>query len=146
MKLDEIIQKLLRSYFIIFSLIVICTTISRQIFLPNTDIKLVHIYIYMLCALIADLLSLVFYSSKRLSEKQLIFRTMLHFILLQVTLLIFANLIGFVNTLNNLVLLEVQILIIYVVGKLLVWTYDKKSADNINENLNKMKSNLNNED
>ncbi len=142
MKLTDYIKKLIRNYFTIFSLIVICVTLSSQIILPNKSLELKDIYIYMICSLIIDLLSLILYSTKKLSEKQMWIRRIIHFIILNGVLLIFANVIGFIYDILDIIILEIQIIVIYVIFQFLVWIYDKKDANEINEKLNIMREEL----
>lgn len=61
MKLTDYVKKLIRDYFIIFAIIVICITVLRQIFSPDEYFELKDIFVYMICALIGDLPSLIFY-------------------------------------------------------------------------------------
>lgn len=142
MKLTDYIKKLIRNYFTIFGIIVICITISHQIFLPNSAIGLKDIYIYMICSLVVDLLELIFYSPKEISEKEMQIRRFIHFIVLEVVLLIFVNVIGFVNGILDIIVLEVQIAVIYALGRFLSWMNDKKTSKRINEKLNTMKEEL----
>lgn len=138
----DFIKKLIKDYFTIFALIVICMTISRQIFLPNKPIELKEIYIYMICSLLVDLPSLILYSSEEVSEKEMRIRRIIHLIALNAILLIFANVIGFLNDILDIVVLEFQIAVIYVLGCFLSWTNDKKATNRINEKLNNLREEL----
>jgi len=142
MELMDYIKKLIRNYFTIFSLIVICVTVSSQILLPNKSLELKDIYIYMICSLIIDLLSLILYSTEKLSEKQMWIRRVIHFIILNGVLLIFTNVIGFIYDTLDIIILEIQIIVIYAIFQFLVWMYDKKDANEINEKLNIMREEL----
>lgn len=73
----------MRNYCIIFAIIVMCITILSQIFNPNRVFELRDIFIYMICALIGDLPSLIFYSREEISEKELKIRTIIYFVVLE---------------------------------------------------------------
>jgi hypothetical protein len=139
MKLSDIIKKLIRNYFIIFSIIVISNTVLRQIFSPNEYIELKSIYIYMICSLIGDLPTLIFYSSKEISEKQMRVRRVIHFMVLEVVLLTWANVMGLLRGSLNTISLAVQIAVVYVLIRILSWIDDRKAANRINEKLKAIK-------
>jgi len=139
MKLTDYLKKLIRDYFVIFAVIVISITLLRQIFAPNEYLELKDIYNYMICALVGDLASLVFYSSKEISEKKMGKRIIIHFFILEIALLVLANAVGWVSGIVDTVFLAVQIALIYMIARLLLWVGDQKSASNINERLKAIK-------
>lgn len=114
MKLADYIKRLIRDYFIIFAIIVISITVLRQIFLPDAYFELKDIFIYMICALVGDLPSLIFYSPKEISEKEMRLRIIIHFVVLETVLLILTNVMGWVNGILNTILFAFQIAVIYV--------------------------------
>ena len=139
MKLSDIIKKLIRNYFIIFSIIVISNTVLRQIFSPNEYIELKSIYIYMICSLVGDLPILIFYSQKEISEKQMRVRILIHFVVLEVVLLTLGNVMDLVKGNLNTILFAVQIAVVYGFVRFLSWMDDRKTANRINEKLREMK-------
>jgi hypothetical protein len=140
MKFTDYVKKLVRDFFMIFSVIVICITLLRQIFVPDVYLKLSDIYIYMICALVGDLPSLILYSRKEIPEKEMRLRIIIHFVVLEAALLTAANMAGWVSGIINTLFLAVQIALIYVVVRFLLWMDDKKAADSINEKLKAMKN------
>lgn len=142
MKLTDFIRKLITNYFIIFASIVILLTLMRQIFLPGSYFTVKDMYIYMVCALAADLSSILLYSPVKISEKEMRVRIILHFIALEATLLILANAMGWIGGLSQTIALAVQIAVIYVLLRAVLWTNDRKSADRINEKLKAVKDEL----
>lgn len=145
MKLIDYIKNLIKDYFIIFAIIVIFITILRQIFSPNEYFELKDIYIYMICALAGDLPSLIFYSPKEISEKEMRLRRIIHFMVLETILLTLANVTGWVNGILNTIIFALQIAIIYGLVRFLSWRDDKKAALRINEKLKAMKDEIGNE-
>ncbi|NRZ93455.1 preprotein translocase subunit YajC [Clostridium beijerinckii] len=57
-------------------------------------------------------------------------------------LLIFTNVIGFMHDTLDIIILEIQIIVIYAIFQFLVWMYDKKAANEINEKLNIIREEL----
>lgn len=135
-------RKFITNHLIIFALIVTCISVARQIYYPNIPIKLTDIYVYMICSFMVNLLSLIFYSKKEISEKEMWIRRITHFISLEIVLLVFAYSIGFVESIKDIFLLEIQIAVVYVIDHYLVWMYDRKTADKINDKLNDFKEKL----
>ena len=140
MKLTDFIKRLIRNYFIIFAIIVIFLTILRQIFLPDSFFTVNDIYIYMLCSLAADLSSLILYSHRKIPEKEMRIRIILNFLVLESILLVLANVMGWISGIQNTIVLAVQIALIYVVIRFVLWMSDRKSAQSINEKLKTLKN------
>lgn len=145
MEFTDYLKRFIRNYLIIFASIVIANTILRQIFIPDIKLELKTIYIYMICAMIGNLPSLIFYSAKEISEKGMRIRFAVHFVVLEGAILITANLLGWVTDILNTTILFVQIAGIYGLIRLLSVREDKKTANRINERLKKLKENLNEE-
>ena len=145
MELKDFIKKLIRNYFIIFAIVVICITLLRQILSPHEYFELKDIYKYMICSLVADLLSLFFYSSKEITEKEMRLRILIHFVVLEAVLLTLANAMGWVNDSLSTIILAFQIAVISMIVRFLSWKDDSKVANRINGKLNEMKEELGDE-
>lgn len=139
MKLTDYIKEFIRNYFIIFAIMVISITILRQIFLPDEYFELKDIFIYMICALVGNLPSLIFYSTKEISEKKMRLKIIIHFVVLEAVLITFTNVMGLITSILSTILLALQIAGIYVLVRFLTWFNDKKSTHRINEKLKAMK-------
>jgi flagellar biosynthesis component FlhA len=139
MKLTDYIKRLIRDYFIIFAIVVICITVLRQIFSPDEYFELKDIFIYMICSLVADLASLILYSRKDIPEKEMRLRIIIHFVVLEAVLLTLTNVMGWVAGIPGTIILAFQIAVIYVLVGFLSWRDDKKTAHKINEKLKAMK-------
>lgn len=135
MRLTELLKKFIRDYFMIFSAIVICLTLLRTFFAPNSVMTVTDIYMLMICALAGDLPGLILYSSKAISEKNMRIRVVLHFFLLEVAVLTLAAVAGWVRGWVNMTVLAVQIAMIYAFVRLLVWIDDRNVTDSINARL-----------
>jgi len=139
MELKDFIKELIRNYFIIFAIIVIMITLLRQIFSPGAYFELTDIFIYMICALVADLPSMIFYSKKEISEKEMRLRRIIHFVILEAVLLTLANVMGWVTGGLNTFLFALQIGVIYMLVRSFSWLDDRRAARKINEKLKEMK-------
>ncbi len=139
MKFTDHLKKLIRDYFIIFSIIIIFLTILRQIFSPDKYLELKDIFVCMIGALLGDLPSLIFYSPKEIPENEMRIRIIIHFVVLEAVLLTFGFVIKLVNGILPAIVFAFQIAAIYVFVRFLSWMDDRKAADRINEKLKAMK-------
>ena len=139
MKLPDYIKKLIRDYFIIFAIIIICITVLRQVFSPYEYFELKDIFIYMIGALVGDLPSLILYSPKEMPEKEMRIRIIIHFVVLEAVLLTLANVMGLVTGILSTIFFAFQIAVIYALIRFLSWRDDRKAARRINEKLKAMK-------
>ncbi len=142
MKLTDLIKKLVGDYFIIFTVIIVATTILRQIFLPDKYFALKDIFVCMVGALLGDLPTLIFYSQKELSEKEIRLRIVIHFLLLEAVLLTFGYIIGLVVGLENTIFFACQIAVIYVLVRFFRWVADSRDANSINKKLRTIKQDI----
>ncbi|MEQ8156180.1 MAG: DUF3021 family protein [Clostridiaceae bacterium] len=140
MKFTDYIKKLIRNYLMIFAIILICSTILREIFSQNKYFELNEIYICMICSLISVLPGLIFYSSKQISEKKTKFRIIIHFVVLEAVLLTWANVTGLITGIENTILSGFEIAAVYMIIKFLSRVEDRKVADSINEKLRAMRN------
>lgn len=131
MKQKNLFSSMIRDYFIIFSFIIIVTALLN----PSHAFTYREIMLAALFAFAGDLPSLVTYSRKELSEKSRYIRMILHFVLLEVVILIFGNIIGQVAGLLQNTLLALEVLGIYILVIFITWLIDRKTANDINQQL-----------
>ena len=135
----NLFQIMLRDYFIIFSIIIILTA----------SLNVTHSFTFreiMLSALFAfagNLPSLIYYSKKELSIKSRKIRMLLHFILIEVVVLSFGNLMGQVSKVADNLIFALEILVIYILVILVTWLLDRKTANEINQQLASLRSEKN---
>lgn len=84
---------------------------------------------------IASLPLLVKYSRKELSLKQTAIRNIIHFILLEASILITLYFIGALKSVSVTVSLATSILMIYITVNLVLWINDKRTAREFNNAL-----------
>jgi uncharacterized membrane protein len=90
---------------------------------------------------IASLPLIVKYSSRELSLKQTAIRNIIHFILLEVTILITLYLIGALKSVSVTISLASSILMIYITVNLVLWINDKRTAREFNNALKILQNN-----
>ncbi|CAH0119717.1 DUF3021 family protein [Paenibacillus sp. CECT 9249] len=142
MKLTELVNRIVKNYFIIFGSIVMTITILRQVFYPDTVFDLKSIYMIMAFSLIGALTGFILYSHHNISERNIRIRIAIHFCALELTLISLGYLLGIVESAASLILLAVEIAAIYVIVRLLSWQNDKRAAKKINEKLLALKEDI----
>lgn len=125
----------------IFAVIVIGITIANQFYNPQHHFSINDIYMYMIAAFIGTVPGLIFYTRRDISEKQMRIRMIIHFIVLESALIIFAVVVNLVNGIGQILSLAADIALIYIIIRLLEWEDDKKVSKEINERLKAMKNN-----
>jgi Protein of unknown function (DUF3021) len=148
MNVSEIVKSFVRNYLLVFAGIVIFITLLNHlnIWVDGSDASIFslgfhHIYAIMICALAGVLPSpLFYYSADDTSEKGMRLRILIHFVILEVVLLIFTNWMGWVTGVVNTMILAFEIAIISLLVRWLEWSSDRKVAMEINEKLQKLKN------
>ncbi|MDF2843516.1 MAG: hypothetical protein K0R00_1942 [Herbinix sp.] len=135
----NLFQTMLRDYFIIFSIIIILTA-SLNV---THSFTFREIMLAALFALAGNLPSLIYYSKKELSIKSRKIRMLLHFILIEVVVLSFGNLMGQVSGIADNLIFALEILGIYILVILVIWLLDRKTANEINQQLASLRSEKN---
>ncbi len=131
MKGMDFIRQLIRDYFVIFGILIIGSVLLNP---PNT-INRDFILLAMAFAAIGDLPSIVFWSRSELSESSMRSRSVIHFILLMTLILIFAGITGIVSGFVQYLIFAVEVIIIYIIVKLVIYQGDRATAKMINEKL-----------
>ena len=131
MKGMDFIRQLIRDYFVIFGILIIGSVLLNP---PNT-INRDFILLAMAFAAIGDLPSIVFWSRSELSESSMRSRSIIHFILLMALILIFAGITGIVSGFVQYLIFAVEVIIIYIIVKLVIYQGDRATAKMINEKL-----------
>lgn len=135
MKLMDVIRQLIRDYFIIFGILIIGSVFLTP---PNT-INRDYILLAMVFAAIGDLPSIVLWSKSEQTENSRRWRMIIHFILLEIVILVFGGIIGIVSGLGEYLIFAFEIVVIYVIVRFITWKGDLATAKKINEMLKKVK-------
>lgn len=139
MKLMGLIRQLIRDYFIIFGILII----GSVFFTPPDTINRDYILLVMAFAAVGDLPSIIFWSRSELTERSERLRSILHFILLVTFILIFGRITGIVSRFVDYLIFTIQIAIIYVIVRFIIYQSDITTAKKINEKLKDLKDTKN---
>ncbi|MDR0267210.1 DUF3021 family protein [Paenibacillus sp.] len=150
MKLSEMLKRFVRDYLLVFACIVICIVLVNQIYIliygldaSQFSLGFREIYAIMICALVGVLPGYIFDFFANPSEKGMRIRILIHFIIVEAVVIVFANIMGWVTGgISANVILALEIAIIYGIVHLLVWKSDRKDANEINEKLKKLKEHV----
>lgn len=135
MKHMDLIRQLMRDYFVIFGILII-----GSVFLtPTNTINRDYILLVMAFAAVGDLPSIVFWSRSELTKSSMRLRSIVHFILLVTLLLIFGGIIGVVSEFVDYLIFAIEIIIIYVIVRFIIYRGDMTTAKIINEKLKSLR-------
>lgn len=87
---------------------------------------------------ISILPSFVLYSRKELTFEQMMVRRVLHFILLEFSLVGFAMVSGLFDGINVAIPYVITVFIIYLLSSIIGWMLDNKTANDINKGLKRI--------
>jgi hypothetical protein len=136
MKKKELMSSLMRNYFIIFTVIIIGTALLN----PTHAFTFREVMLSALFALAGDLPSLVYYSKKEFSIRSKYVRMVIHFVLLEVVIMTFGNIMGQASGITQTIFLGVEVFGIYLLVGLFTWLIDRKTANDINQQLSNIRS------
>lgn len=140
MKLSRHIHKMVQQFFIVFASIIIILTFLRQIYDPDLSFDLKSIYTIMGFSLLSVVVGFILNATHPVSERKLLIRIAIHFIALETILITVGLWFGLVEDASGVFILALQIAVIYAIVRLLSWCYDKKVAEQINEQLKSLKN------
>ena len=98
-----------------------------------------YMFYIMEFALLGAIPSLILMVHTDVSEKAMRIRWILHFVILEALIITAATIIDVVTEPAAGVVLFLQVAIIYAIVRLLDWSNDKRTSDQINEGLRKRK-------
>lgn len=137
MRKEELLKKMINSFFMITTGVVISMYVFCLIFNPDAKFTLTDIGRILVMAFVSDLPFLIFLSSRELSKKQMLIRSIIHFIVLSAVLLYFAFLWEWVNPREEkeIGVFLLFVLLVYVVVFLTSKYRDGKLSDKLNDQL-----------
>ncbi|MCL2719223.1 MAG: DUF3021 domain-containing protein [Lachnospiraceae bacterium] len=137
MTIKNILRSMLNDYFIICTGIIACQLVLRSIYAPDNDLTLNELVFILFGGAIFTLPHLSFLSNKELSIRQWKKRRVIHFIVLEITVVCCAYLFGWLEGANLLEVLTLMlsVLAVYVLVWLISWQIDKGSSELINRKL-----------
>ena len=132
-------KKNLRDYFIIVTGINVAMAILGLNFEVNKTIGYEAFFSPLIIGAVAVLPSIVMYSAKELSLKQMLLRRGLHLVVLEITLTGFGYLAGFFTDNTILFPFILIVLLVYVFTLVFNWILDSRTAKEINRGLKLLK-------
>lgn len=134
---EELVKKMINSFFMITTGIVISMYVFCLIFNPDVRFTLADIGRIILMAAVSDLALIIFFCRRELNKKQMLMRYIIHFIVLSAILLYFSFLWDWVNPRNTkeIAVFLISILLVYVVIFLSNRYRDRKLSDKLNDRL-----------
>ena len=135
------VKKIMMSFFV--SVACICATMALIGMLFETDARFGYEAFLspLILGAVASLPLLVKYSRKELSLKQTVIRNVIHFLLLEATILSILYFVGGLTDIPLAISLGISILIIDLTVNLVLWVNDKRTAKEFNSALRILQSN-----
>lgn len=139
MTLKEILNAMLRQFFIIVTGIVFCVAVFCSLFYPKVIFGLEMIWQIILLGMMSTMPQFVFYSKKELGKKQMMIRKCLHILILLIIILTAGYAWGWIypNDIIQPIVFVLLVMCVYIVVTLLVFQKDKKVAQQLNNELKK---------
>lgn len=135
----EILKKMLLGYPLIYGGAMMGTWFCILIYAPNETFGVDYFGWMFLVALVADLPMLIFYSQKRLSNRQWNIRKILHAIILTLVMLGVGYMLEFYETFQEGLIFMVSVVGVYLMVSAFSFAGDFIEAKRINEQLKKLK-------
>jgi len=135
----EFIKKNLMIYFIIVTGVTIVIAILGLTYDSGATFGYEAYFSPIIFGAIAVLPSIVLYSKRELTFKQMIHRRMLHFIVLELTLLGFGYQAGLFSGIEVGIPFAISIFIVYLFTQLIHWIVDSRTAIDINMGLKRIR-------
>jgi hypothetical protein len=138
MSFIEFAKKNLMSYFIIVTGVTVAIAVLGMNFDPTATLGYEAFFSPLIYGAVAVLPSLALYSKKDLTFKQMLLRRLLHFLLLELTLLGFGSILGIFDRTEVAISFALSVFVVYMFTNVIQWMIDSKTAVDINKGLKKM--------
>lgn len=126
------------NYFIIVTGVTIVIAVLGMNFSPDMKLGYDAYLSPLIFGVIASLPTYVFYSKKELTFRQMLFRRILHFILLEILLLGFGYFTGILESVGITIMFSLSIFAVYLFKIVIGWILDSKTAGDINVGLKRI--------
>lgn len=137
MGIQVIIKKIISDFFIITTLILIGVIVYSMIYNPEATFDIQILQAIVFSGFITSLPTLIFYSKKELSKKQMLIRQLIHFMILEGMILwsAYANHSIQPGDVIQGIFTFGMVFVIYFSVRLKGWFFDKKEAEKLNKSL-----------
>lgn len=140
MNFKEYMKKSLKTYFIVVTAVTVAIPVLGMNFDPEATFGYEAYFSPLIFGAVALLPSLVLYSRRELTLKRMLLRRVLHFITLELTLLLFGYLFGLFDGTEVAISFAFSVFVVYLFTFIVEWVMDSKTAGEINEGLKKLQS------
>lgn len=132
------VKQVLIPFFIITTCVSIAEGILGMIFYPDIEISYYALFSPAIFGVLTSLPSLVMYSKKELSARQVIVRNVIQIVLIEITVLLLNFFCGNILSIFVAISLMVTVLIIFAAVMSIEYLNEKRIADELNAALKKM--------
>lgn len=129
------------NFFIIVTCISAVMGVIGLIYEPNRRFGYEAFFSPIIFGLISIIPSIVTFSNKELSVKEMIFRNVLQLMVLECLILTSGFLFGIMKDKMILISVGVSIIIVFIIVHIISWIFDYKTAANLNQNLKVFQNN-----
>jgi len=139
MRIDELLKTMLNSFFIITTGITASIFVFCLIFSPEAVFSISIFGSIFMTALICELPLFIFYSPKELDKKQMLNRTIVHFFVVLVVLILLGQLWDWIDIdkPSEIIVYVLLVSAVYLVVQLITVFKEKRLADRLNKEINK---------
>ena len=123
------------SFYISVTYIILAMAVIGLIFEPDTNFGYEAFFSPLIFGAIAAFPKMITYSKEELSVRQTLIRNIIHFLLLEILILLSLYFGNILTSISMTVSLAVTILIIYISVSTIMWINDKKTASEFNKAL-----------
>ena len=135
MDFGELKKMMIHDFFYIYAGSIFGTYLFCSVFYPDAVFALSYFRWMAIFSLAGDATLLVFYSKKVLTERQFLMRTIIHFILLETVLMIFAGVLKLYESVLEAAAFFFVVLLVYIMVKFLSFKNGSKEAEAINRRI-----------
>lgn len=140
MDFKEYLKKCLMTYFIVVTAVTVAIPVLGMNFDPEATFGYEVLFSPLLFGAVALLPSFVLYSRRELTFKRMLLRRVLHFITLELTLLLFGFLFRLFDGIEVIISFAFSVFAVYLFTFIAEWVIDNKTAGEINKGLKKLQS------
>lgn len=138
MSFKDFLRKILMNFFIIVSCVNLAIGILGVNYDSNAALGYEAFFSPIIFGLIATIPSIIQYSPRELTLNQMLFRRVVHFIILEVLLIGFACGSGIIRGTAMVISFSVSVFLVYLVTTIIRWIIDSNTANEINKGLKKL--------
>lgn len=138
MNLLDYSKRLLQGYFILVTGISVAIALLGMNYYPNQILRYDSYFSPLIFAAAGILPSFILFSRKELSFRQMLFRKIIHFIILEFIQLAIGYATGLIADFGMAVSLSLTVFFVYLFKTLIDWLLDSKTAKNINSGLQRL--------